>query len=81
LVVRPRGLLIVTVLWFALVSAISMHPDIALKRVVLASLTIVNAGIFLLLPRSERQFSGMLAMCCLGTLALAYLGVALWPQL
>ncbi|MDW4736196.1 phosphoenolpyruvate carboxykinase (ATP), partial [Escherichia coli] len=24
---------------------------------------------------------GMLAMCCLGTLALAYLGVALWPQL
>lgn len=81
LVVRPRSLLIVTVLWFALVSAISMHPDIALKRVVLASLTIVNAGIFLLLPRSERQFAGMLAMCCLGTLALAYIGVALWPQL
>lgn len=81
LVMRPRGLLIVTVLWFALVSAISAHPDIALKRVVLASLTIVNAGIFLLLPRSERQFAGMLALCCLGTLALAYLGVALWPQL
>lgn len=81
LVVRPRSLLIVTLLWFALVSAISAHPDIALKRVVLASLTIVNAGIFLLLPRSERQFAGMLARCCLGTLALAYLGVALWPQL
>jgi O-antigen ligase len=81
LAVRPRGPLIATFVWFAIVSAVSLHPDLALKRVVLAALTIVNAGIFLLLPRSERQFAGMLAMCCLGTLALAYLGVALLPQL
>jgi O-antigen ligase len=80
LAVRPRRLLLVTLLWFVIVSAISAHPDLALKRVVLAALTIVNAGIFLLLPRSERQFAGMLALCCLGTLALAYLGVALWPE-
>ncbi|GCC47862.1 hypothetical protein chiPu_0032182, partial [Chiloscyllium punctatum] len=79
LAVRPRGVLIATLLWFAFVSAISAHPDLALKRVVLATLTIVNAGIFLLLPRSERQFAGMLSMCCVGTLAFAYLGVALWP--
>lgn len=81
LAVRPRSLLIVTLLWFAAVSAISAHPDIGLKRVVLASLTIVNAGIFLLLPRSERQFAALLSICCLGTLALAYLGVALLPHL
>lgn len=81
LAVRPRSLLIVTLLWFAFVSAISAHPDLAVKRVVLAMLTIVNAGIFLLLPRSERQFAGMLSMCCTATLALAYLGIALWPQL
>ncbi|MDH2380858.1 O-antigen ligase [Bradyrhizobium sp. CER78] len=81
LAVRPRGVLIMTLLWFAFVSAISAHPDLALKRVVLATLTIVNAGIFLLLPRSERQFAGMLSMCCIGTLAFAYIGVALWPQL
>jgi O-antigen ligase len=81
LAVRPRRPLLATLLWFAIVSVISAHPDLALKRVVLAALTIVNAGIFLLLPRSERQFAGMLALCCLGTLALAYLGVALWPQL
>ena len=81
LAVRPRGLLIATLVWFAIVSIISAHPDVALKRVVLATLTIVNAGIFLLLPRSERQFAGMLSMCCLGTLALAYLGVALLPHL
>ncbi|WP_426441499.1 O-antigen ligase family protein [Bradyrhizobium genosp. P] len=81
LAVRPRGVLIATLFWFAIVSAISAHPDIALKRVVLATLTIVNAGIFLLLPRSERQFASLLSMCCLGTLALAYLGVILWPHL
>ena len=81
LAVRPRGPLIATLIWFAIVSAISAHPDLALKRVVLATLTIVNAGIFLLLPRSERQFAGILSICCLGTLALAYLGVALLPHL
>jgi O-antigen ligase len=80
LAVRPRGPLIATLLWFAIVSAISLHPDLALKRVMLATLTIVNAGIFLLLPRSERQFAAILSICCLGTLALAYFGVGLLPQ-
>lgn len=81
LVARPRGLLIVLVLWFGLVSAFSAQPDLALKRVFLATLTIVNGSILLLLPRSERQFAGMLTLCCLGALGLAYLGVTLMPQL
>lgn len=81
LVARPRGLLIVLLLWFGLVSAFSAQPDIALKRVFLATLTIVNGSVLLLLPRSERQFAGMLTLCCLGALGLAYTGVALMPQL
>jgi O-antigen ligase len=81
LVARPRGLLIVLLLWFAIVAAVSSQPDLALKRVFLATLTIVNGSILLLLPRSERQFAGMLAICCLGALGLAYLGVTLMPQL
>lgn len=80
LVARPRGILIAMLVWFALVSAVSAQPDIALKRAFLAMLTIVNGSILLLLPRSERQFAGMLALCCLGALVLAYLGVALLPQ-
>ncbi len=80
LVARPRGILIAMLVWFALVSAVSAQPEIALKRVFLAMLTIVNGSALLLLPRSERQFAGMLALCCLGALALAYLGVALLPQ-
>ncbi|HEV7323825.1 MAG TPA: O-antigen ligase [Bosea sp. (in: a-proteobacteria)] len=80
LVARPRGILIMLLIWFGLVSALSAEPDLALKRVLLATLTIVNGSIVLLLPRSERQFAGMLAFCCLGALGLAYVGVALMPQ-
>ncbi|WID94963.1 O-antigen ligase [Bosea vestrisii] len=81
LVARPRGILIVLFLWFAIVSAVSSQPDLSFKRVFLATLTIVNGSILLLLPRSERQFAGMLTLCCLGALGLAYLGVALMPRL
>lgn len=81
LVARPRGILIVLLLWFGIVSALSSYPELALKRVFLAMLTIVNGSILLLLPRSERQFAGMLAICCFGALGLAYVGVALMPHL
>ncbi len=79
--VQPRWLILATLLWFGLVSLISAHPDIALKRVVLAVLTVVNAGIFLALVRSERQFVTLMTVGILGTLAVAYLGVALVPRL
>ncbi|WP_293800298.1 O-antigen ligase [uncultured Bosea sp.] len=81
LAARPRGILIVMLVWFGFASALSAQPDLALKRVLLAMLTIVNGSALLLLPRSERQFAGMLALCCFGALALAYLGVALLPHL
>jgi len=80
LAARPRGILIVMLIWFGIVSALSAQPDLALKRVFLAMLTIVNGSALLLLPRSERQFAGMLALCCCVALALAYLGVALLPH-
>lgn len=81
LAARPRGILIAMLIWFGIVSALSAQPDLALKRVFLAMLTIVNGSALLLLPRSERQFAGMLALCCCVALALAYLGVALLPHL
>ncbi|WP_199085345.1 O-antigen ligase [Bosea sp. ASV33] len=80
LAARPRGILIMMLIWFGIVSALSAQPDLALKRVFLAMLTIVNGSALLLLPRSERQFAGMLALCCCVALALAYLGVALLPH-
>jgi O-antigen ligase len=81
LVAGPRGLILALVLWCAAASAISAHPDIALRRVVLATLTVTNAGIVLILPRSERHFAGLLGLGCLATLLVAYLGVFLLPRL
>ena len=81
LVVRPRGLLIAIFIWFIAVSVIAAHPDVALKRAILAALTVINAGLFLLLPRSDRQFAQLLAICCLITLIVAYFGVVFLPRL
>lgn len=79
-VAQPRMVLGVTIAWFALVSVISDHPDLALKRVILAFLTCVNATILLLLPRSPAQFARLVALCCLVTLAVAYFGVVFLPS-
>lgn len=80
-IARPRLLLAILLLWFLLVSALSPYPTVALKRVVLAFLTCVNAGIFLLLPRSEEQFVKLLAFSFLAMLAVAYFGVTFLPRL
>ena len=81
LVVRPRVLLVLMAVWFVGVSVVSAHPDLALKRTVLAGLTVINASIFLILPRTEDQFVRLLSLCCIATLLVAYLGVALLPRL
>lgn len=79
-IARPRLLLGLMLFWFVAVSLISPYPTRALKQVVLAALTIGNAGMFLLLPRTDRQFARLLAFAALATLALAYWGVAFMPR-
>ena len=79
-VAQPLSLLAAIAIWFIFVSAISNHPDIALKRVVLSLLTCINATILLLLPRSEAQFARLMTLCCLITLVIAYAGVVLIPD-
>ncbi len=80
-VAQPRLLLAIIVTWFVAGSILSAYPDLAIKRVVLAFLTCVNAGIMLVLPRSERQFVRLVAFCSLLTLGLAYYGVMFRPDL
>lgn len=80
-IAQPRLLLAIILAWFLAVSIVSAHPDLAIKRVVLSFLTCVNAGIMLILPRSERQFSRLIAFCSLATLGLAYFGVLFRPEL
>lgn len=78
---QPRLLLVALIAWFLVSSALSSHPFDAVKRTVLAAMTCLNAGVFLLLPRSERQFAGLLLLGTAIALGFAYFGVAFLPRL
>lgn len=80
-ILQPRLLLGAMFLWFLSVSLISAHPMLGIKGVVLAVLATANAGIYLLLPSSERHFARMIGVTMLIMLAVAYYGVLLKPTL
>ncbi|WP_082528806.1 O-antigen ligase [Methylobacterium sp. Leaf466] len=80
-IAQPRALLAAVTLWFLAASAVSDHPDLAIKRTVLAILTCVNASVIVFLPRSEARFARILTACVALTLAVAYLGVLFLPNL
>ena len=67
--------------WFLVGALLSDAPSTALKHVILAGLTCVNASIVLLLPRNEAQFSRLMVACCLLALLLSYVGVTFLPHL
>lgn len=77
---RPRVLLAAIAIWFLLTSVVSNHPDLAIKRTILAIMTCINASIVVFLPRSETQFARLLTACVAATLALAYIGVLFLPN-
>lgn len=78
---RPQLLVIALFSWFLISSALSNYPMDAIKRTILAILTCANAGMFLLLPRSEQQFSRLLLYGTAITLGMAYFGVLFLPML
>lgn len=80
-ILQPRALFGVLFVWFLAVSLLSAYPMRSIKDVVLAVLTIANAGIYLLLPASERQFAKLLALTMLVMLAFSYFGVIFKPTL
>jgi O-antigen ligase len=78
---QPQLLVIAMFLWFLISSAVSNYPMDGIKRTILAILTCANAGMFLLLPRSEQQFSRLLLFGTAITLGIAYFGVMFLPTL
>lgn len=80
-ILQPRLLLGVLFFWFFLVSLISAHPMLGIKGVVLAVMVTINAGVYLLLPASERHFAKMLGIGTLIMLATSYYGILLKPEL
>ena len=79
-ILQPRALLLPMFGWFLFVSLISNHPMLGIKAVILTVMATINAGIYLLMPSSEKQFAKMLAIGTLITLATAYYGVVFKPE-
>jgi O-antigen ligase len=73
-------ILIATLCWFAFTAVVSAHPELAVRRLVLAVFTIANAAALLLLPNGREHFGRLLAAGALIILATCYLGVLLLPQ-
>ncbi|WP_320198756.1 O-antigen ligase family protein [Agrobacterium sp. rho-13.3] len=78
---QPQWLVVALFAWFLISSGLSSYPTDAIKRTILAILTCINAGMFLLLPRSEQQFARLLLYGTAITLGLAYFGVIFLPTL
>jgi O-antigen ligase len=73
--------LVLTLLWFAITALLSAHSGLALRRLLLAGFTVVNATALLVLPTDREHFGRLLATGALVILATSYLGVLLAPQL
>lgn len=80
-ILQPRVLLGLLYSWFFFVSAISAHPMLGIKGIILSIMMTLNACIYLLLPASERHFARMLGIGTLIMLGFAYYGVLFKPTL
>ena len=73
--------LVLTLLWFAVTAVVSAYSGLALRRLLLAGFTVINATALLVLPIDREHFGRLLAIGALIILATSYLGVLLAPQL
>jgi O-antigen ligase len=80
-IAQPRALLIAVYGWLFITAAISDDPLTAIKRVCIAITVAISASAVLLLPKSEREFAGLLRNVVLIVLGLCYFGVIFLPRL
>ncbi|WP_236776572.1 Wzy-type polysaccharide biosynthesis protein UppW [Agrobacterium tumefaciens] len=76
----PRLLMAAIFGWFVFTSLVGEAPLFSLRRLVMCAIICVLAGGFLQLPRTERHFTSLLAVCSLIILFLCYFGVAFLPS-
>lgn len=80
LILQPRFLMLALLFWLAVTTVFSVNPMVAFKQLILAGILLVNASVFLLLPRSEQQFAQMVRTGLLIMLGFAYFGVMFKPM-
>jgi len=76
-----RPALVILLLWIALTCVTSWEPALAVRRFAFAVVLLGIGAMVLLLPKSVRHFSDLIAAVTLITLIACYLGVLLVPQL
>lgn len=82
IIFQPHMLLALIFIWLGFISlVVSRYPFQGVKGMVLAGIAIVNASVFLLLPRSEEHFAKLLGVGCLIVLSVAYFGIVFKPTL
>ncbi|MBX8800668.1 O-antigen ligase family protein [Ochrobactrum sp. MR28] len=79
LVLQPRPLMIMLLLWLLLAAAFSTEKIDSFKQVILSGILLLNASVYLLLPRSEEQFAKLVIAGLLIMLGFAYFGVIFKP--
>lgn len=77
----PAWLLTLLLSWALVTSATALHPDLAIKRLILIGMIICNAGIVLVLPRTEADFARLSALVIGAVLAMSYFGIVFRPTL
>nr|WP_295983220.1 Wzy-type polysaccharide biosynthesis protein UppW [uncultured Agrobacterium sp.] len=80
LLLAPRLLMAAIFGWYAFTSLVGEAPMFSLRRLVMCIIICVLAGGFLQLPRTERHFTSLLAVCALIILFLCYFGIAALPS-
>jgi len=73
--------LFLTFIGFVISALLSPYPDVAARRIVLASFTILQASVVLLLPHGRQHFARLLTVGSLVVIATCYFGVAFLPTL
>lgn len=78
---NPKILLFMLFAWFVMTSFAGNDPSSSMRRIIFSGLVLICANSFLLLANNTRQFSKLLGWGVFATLALAYVGVLLFPGL
>src|SRR5215472_7369151 len=76
-----RPVLVILLLWIGLTCLTSWEPALAVRRFAFAVVLLGIGAMVLLLPKTARHFSDLIAAVALITLIACYLGVFLVPQL
>lgn len=73
--------LVLIFIWFACSTLLSAHPALGLRRLLLASFVIFQAGMLVFLPGDRLHFARLLGLCSVLILVLCWGGVIVAPHL